>query len=513
LVTHAAQADFSKLIEYVPETANALILVDADSVFYSPIATREKWQERREEQFSEGFSGIPPNARKLIIEADLDPESMRPSWEVAVAQPKAVATLERIAIKFGGELDTVNSVPAARLQDDSFLVQFPNGMLGMMAPGNRQDVARWIDRQNRNLSPYLQRAVKYVEGTAQVIMAIDLQHAFDAAGVQRGLEEMDSVKQIDKAKLAKLLESIHGVTLGLTFDEKASGKLIVDFGQEATLISDVAKPFLLEVLGLYGVSLNEMTDWKAMVKGKQLILAGPISEDGLSRVGTLIHLPTTALHKDRDGSDDDGAGQTVSSGESTVLESTKKYHKSVESILKRLKLKKSNMQTMGQVAHWFQSYAGYIDRLPTLNVDDEMLQFGNYISGQLRDASLMLKGVNIQKRVDTVAAADSAQIYGGVMSQVGGYNANPNAGGYYGSAAYGAYGRVRSTNFAYGLLRHGGIQGAIRSELRQQQVARTSVAVQAKAKQASSIQDVVSNIETAVAQIRQSMTQKYQVQF
>ena len=77
----------------------------------------------------------------------------------------------------------------------------------------------------------------------------------------------------------------------------------------------------------------------------------------------------------------------------------------------------------------------------------------------------------------------------------------------------GNYGRRRETNAMYGLAARGGIEGAEKSELRQQQQAITQVHAQAKAQAATSVQQIVQNIETATTQIRQSMTDKYQVQF
>jgi hypothetical protein len=43
LLGSVAQAQFEDLIRHVPETANAVVLVDADAMFSSQIAKAENW--------------------------------------------------------------------------------------------------------------------------------------------------------------------------------------------------------------------------------------------------------------------------------------------------------------------------------------------------------------------------------------------------------------------------------------------------------------------------------------
>ena len=69
------------------------------------------------------------------------------------------------------------------------------------------------------------------------------------------------------------------------------------------------------------------------------------------------------------------------------------------------------------------------------------------------------------------------------------------------------------TNAAYGLAARGGIEGAAKSELRNQQEAITQVHAQARASAATSVQQIAENIQSATTHIRQIMTDKYKVQF
>ncbi len=58
-----------------------------------------------------------------------------------------------------------------------------------------------------------------------------------------------------------------------------------------------------------------------------------------------------------------------------------------------------------------------IDHLPILNVDPQMLPYGQYVAQLLRNASRAIKGYGINKRVAEVNADNSAAPYGGVVGQ------------------------------------------------------------------------------------------------
>lgn len=513
--------EFSDMIKRVPESANALVMVNATSIFDSPIAKQEGWAANREKRFGAGLTSLPPRASKLLLAANIDIDSMRPTWEVAIAEMETRTLMSTLAQRFKGSAGTVGNVPSVRLPDDSFVLQFSDGTLGTISPGNRQQVTRWIDEVNPSPSPYLQQGVHYADASAQIIMLLDLKDAF--AAHELDLEKFESVQKstVDKAELNQLVASVQGVMLGITFREKAYARLKVDFGQEAALIADMAKPLILDIIGAYGVMIDELPDWTVEVKGKQVFLSGLLTEHGLSRLASLTRLPTTALHADASLLSDSPASSdqpatTTAPGQAqkpTVLESTQAYYQSVTHLLENLRAKKSDMKTMGQLAQWFENYGRHVDQLPTLGVDKEMLEYGAYISSQLHGASMGLKGTTIQKRVDELAATNQTRIYGGALGNISQENWQQSSYGYYGGNVGGNYGRRMETNAAYGIARSGGYAGAVNSELRQQQRALTTVQTQATASAATGVQQIVQNIQTATTQVRQSMTDKYQVQF
>ena len=98
-------------------------------------------------------------------------------------------SLSVLAEQFGGALDTVGSATAVRLGDDSFVVQLADNLLGAMKPGNRQQVSRWLSRENRSLSPYLQEGLGYAN--SEVLMILDVTDAITIDDVQKRMEEFE----------------------------------------------------------------------------------------------------------------------------------------------------------------------------------------------------------------------------------------------------------------------------------------------------------------------------------
>lgn len=504
---NAALAQFESLLPHIPETANTVVLVDAEKMFSSQIAKAENWQAHREKHFAAGMTSIPPLAKSLVIAADLDPHAMRAKWEVAVANlDTSKKSMSDYAKQVGGSLDQLGPVQAVRLPDDTFLLQFPDGVFGAMAPGNRQKAGYWINRPSRGLSPYLTEAIDNIDTKAHIVMAMDLKHAFSADDLQRGMEKFEAVKQsqVKLADLAKFMATVKGVTLEISFRDKSYGMLALDFAEDAAIASKIAKPLMLEIVGAYGVTLDEVSDWEPEVVGSRMSLTGALTNHGLMRISSLIHLPTLALHQTASGS-------SASGQKESQLELTQKHLASVTMLLDNLGHKKHTMKTMGQLAQWCDSYSRKLSHLPTLGVDKEMLAYGKYISMQLHNLCYALKGIGIQQAVAEVNAADSSRIYGGALGNIS--QDNWQSGGYYGGGGGANYGRRVETNAAYGVARRFGVEGAVKSGMRQAQQAVTTVRFQSRAEAGTYIQQTISNMELANDQIRESMTDKYQVQF
>ena len=466
-----ASCQFEEMVKYIPGHANMLVLVDAEKVFSSEIAKAENWAAQRGQRFDSGLTFIPAKATQVAIGSQLDLEYMRPMWDAAIVAFDTAPSLEDIGRRFGGIGDTIAKTPVLLVDDDSYVAKLSDNLVGAFGPANRQLASSWIQRKNANLSPYLQEALKYELAGAAIIMAIDATDVLTPAFVEEKItnSENDAVKKtkLSPEEIADLVSSLKGVMLGVTFGKQPYARLKVDFGQDVTALAGIADPLVRASLANHGAVLEEMDQWKVEVKGKQIFFSGYLGDSGLARIASMINLPTNALHAPAKAAaaGTDTATQSPSDPNKLVIETTQQYYKSIERIMKDLKGHKGEARTIGQIGMWFGNYANKVDRLPILNVDEEMLQFGRYIGQQLRNCSMSIKGAGIQKGVADANADASAQPFGGVIGQsVSDYYAN------------GSYGRPVGAAAAYGWARGQGAGNtaywAGRSEMRQAMEAR-----------------------------------------
>jgi hypothetical protein len=390
--------------------------------------------------------------------------------------------------------------------------------LGAFGPGNRQLVSSWLQQKDLELSPFLQEAVRFEDGGTEIILAIDATDALTPALVEQRLtaskETALASSKLSVQEIARLVSSLKGVMLGITFGKQPYGKIKIDFGQDVTALSDIAKPLVLDALANHGALIDEMSQWQLEMKGTSIYLGGNLGESGLMRISSLINLPTHALHAPATGggtpsaagADTTAQAQAAPNQEQVVQEKTQQYFKSVEGLLRDLRSQKGEARTIGQIGVWFGTYANRVDRLPILNIDQQMLQYGQYVAQQLRNCSMAIKGYGINKRVAEVNADNNAAPFGGVLGD--------SASDYY---ANGAYGRPLGYGAAYGWASRQGAAGtaywAGRSEMRQAMAARTAADVQLKAGAAGQVQQIMEQLSEAHEKIRVMMTEKYKVEF
>jgi len=513
--TERAFAQFEEMAKYIPRQANVLIMVNAEKVFGSEIAKSDDWQAQRGKRFESGLTFLPPAAKYVTVGSQVDLEVMRPTWDAAVVVFDKAPTLADVNSHFGGIEDSIAGTPALRVADDSYVVQLSDTMLGAFGPGNRQLVSAWVQQKEHSLSPYLQEALSYEEAGAAVIMAIDATDILTPGLVEARISDSENdvfkKSKVDVKQIASIVSSLKGLMLGITFGKQPYARLKIDFGQDVTQLAPVMEPLLMAALEHQGAMLDEMAQWKVEVKGTQVFYSGYLAESGLTRIASLINLPTNALHAQA-GVASQEAGTTAANPQSpsdpakVVLETTQAYFKSIERIQGDLKDKKGEGKAISQWGLWFSNYANKVDRLPILNVDDEMLQYGQYVAQQLRNCSMSIKNIGMAKNVAQMNADNTAAPFGGALG------ASANA--YY---ANGGYGRALGAPAAYGWAQNQGAAGAAyvagRSQMHQAFQERAVISTQAKAAVGTSVQAILEQMRQAHTQVRTEMTKKYQVEF
>ena len=417
---------------------------------------------------------LPPEASKLVLAAALDGGSdFRPNWEIAVMKMAEPLSMRSIARSEGGYVDEVQGAKVAWTPSDAYFATLSDGTMGVCYPANRQYVSRWIQAIGSNpemeLSEYLTQAIGMRNDKIQVVQAIDLS---DLAPPHEIDDKVRQSKLFEQAKLSpedavQLLTSLRGAMLRLAIDTEVRAELQISFARDASPLASIAKPLVLEALGELGVEIPDMAEWKSKVDGKDIKMMGKVSKDSLRRLFSVVELPSAKFSLLKD----DGEVSSEPS-ESKMLENSLVYFRSVDTLLRDLKRELGGNQ--GTTA-LLDRYARKIDRMPILNVDPSLLDYGSDVAETLRMVSLARKQGGIQAGVATAGMG----------------------GGGYGNYSYN-YGYRGSDRYA----------GA-----RQSAADRSAYKAQALAASRNLRAEGAKLIADASAAIRREMTEKYQVEF
>jgi hypothetical protein len=267
-------------------------------------------------------------------------------------------------------------------------------------------------------------------------------------------------------ELVKTVAGLKGIKFAVTVKDKAMGKVTVDFLGDASILKDVGKPLLLEVLEHRGLAMEDLYDWKSSTSKNSFVLEGDLSKSGLMRLSAVMEFPSLPL---------DESAEPAVDAKDPKLYATQAHFKSVTALLNDLNEKRKEFTNPGHAAGWWETYAVRISRLPVLNVDQEMQDYSATISELLKQGAQEFRGAGIRTGVQQANLAT-----------------NYSSG--YGYGSYGYYGDRYS--------------GA-----RQQQAERNAIRSQETGKAAMTGTDIRKQIMDATAAIRRTMTERYKVEF
>lgn len=471
-----AQAQFEELLAKMPSSANAVVLLDAQRLFASPLGAKEGWKDKYEQSFASGLVTMSPDTQRLVLAAEMDYEFMKPKWEAAVADFANARSAALVARSTKGFLEKVGDVPAVALRENAYAVELGPQRMGALAPANRQALARWLRESQGRTEPALSA---YLKGTlvasqqSAVVVAFDLEDAIPPDIIRAKLAASPAVKatSADLEAAAKALDGIRGLVLEVAVTEGTFGRLMVHFRSDATVLAPFAKPLLIEILASLGATIADIERWNMQVEAQRLVLNGPLSAAGRKRIFSLIDNPLASLVASEQTSSSSPADRSPSQ----AAAASQKYFKSLTSILSEVRDESKAAKTFGQNALWFDKWARRIDKLPLLDVDQDLLGFGQYLSTQLRNMAAAMRGIGIN------TAARGAQVY---QSGSSSYNANYWTGGY-----------------------------SYYAEWRDVDSERRAIRAEEKATGATNARAIAAEIANATAKVRQQMTQKYHVEF
>lgn len=499
LITTAltANAQFEGMKYRIPLDANTLVLINAEKIFGSPIADRQRWQALRETAYEAGLTALPPDGTAVILAARMDHEYCQSVWELGMLRLRNPRNVTSVAQMYGGQMDEIMGRSAARLPSDHYVIQVMDDLLAAYTPANRQDVARWLGSTDIVAAPkipaYLEQAFGYAtKAGTPFVMAIDLSGCVSEQHCKSRLRSPESLKNADvsESRLASLFSGVQGITLGLTLDQKVTGAIRVDFSDTPNELKEIGKPLLLEILQKQGAMIEDFREWAPSIEGTAFVMRGTLSAGGARRVFSVLELPPTLaaarLSATSPGADTQQTANRLAS---------QQYFKSVTGLLDDLrdKPKRVQFQTFGQAAMWYNRYARKIDRLPMLNVDHELLDYGLQVASALREAEMAMKAVGMRSSVRT---SQNNPVSSGYGWSFGGYRAGL---GYF-SDYYGVSPMAAAVDAGRATLQAKGRTDAV-------------IRMQERVRGASSMQEIWQSLDEATVEIRRVMINKFSADF
>ncbi len=478
--TQVNAGDFDPLLTKVPASANTLVLIDVEQTLASELAQQEGWGKKLELAYVNRPIFLPPEASQLVMAAALQPSAdFGRLWELGVMQMNEPLSMRSIARSEGGYVDSIGGVDVTWTPSDAYFVALGPSELGVLFPAERQFVSRWVDfakkSQEIQITEYLKQATRLTNEQIQILLAIDLTDVVQPHEAQQKIEDSPVFQKakLKPEEVVSILASLRGATLRVAIGKKAQAQLRIDFGSDIAILEPIAKELVLSVLGDLGANVSDLESWKVTLKPQAIHMEGPLSQDGLRRIFSVVELPTTKFSTLKDT---DGEGQSPGeTPESMIREASLTYYRSIDVLLKDLR---RDLRGQKASAAIMERYARKIDRMPILSVDPELLDYGSKVANTLRTMALTKRQGGVQYGVNT---------------------AGMGGGGY--------------ANYATGYGYLGNEVGDLYSGARASAADRASMKAEALADANYARVEGFKGIEDATAEIRRKMTEKYQVEF
>jgi len=401
----AAQAgDPAALLRYVPPTANAILLMDADAVKKTKLALKNGWSEKHKAIAAERPLFLPPEADAIAIASLVDvTNEFAQAWELGIVSLQKPYSMPAIAKAEGGYVESIGGLETAWTPSEAYLVGLDPKTLGVMYPANRQAVSRWASAARRSdraaASDYLQAAAKRLKPGTQVVLALDLKDVVPPHRIHQAVMETDvfKAKPEKRQEIARIVSGIEGITLTMEIDVVVRCTFHFDFAESSAPFANFAKPLLVELLNRMNLALPETDKFTVNLKGNTAEFGGQVPTTTLRRVFSLLEIPTTKFS----ALDDSASGGTSSapqpSGADVVAAASQQYFQSVQALIDDLR---STLEgTRDNHAVWMERYGRKVDRLPILNVDEELLDWGAMVGETFRAMGLAQRDAGIRSGV------------------------------------------------------------------------------------------------------------------
>lgn len=389
----ANAADLNAIKSWLPSDVNAVSIIRAGEIMKSPRAVREDWAKSADAAFLAGAMTLPSDVDVLVRGSHLYPGMAAGNWSVAFLLFSRPVDMQRVAMHERSTIQTVAGKPAVYSTRNAYFAQIDTQILGIVSPAYRQQLARLIQHGTRgdanDLSEYLSEATA---DPSQIVLAMDLADMFEPDRLRRRLSAATMMKghDADLDRVASLCMNVRGIRLSIAIGEHSDAKLSIDFGADVGTDGELVKSLLLEILADMGASIDALVSSKVSVEGKSVRLTAVFEDEDLRRVMSLVTSPHSG------GMEMPAASETPGSTAPRIsAEASRKYFKAVDQIITDLRRANARANDYAKTATWHDNFANKIDHLSTVAVDEELVQFGQNVSADLRAVAASLRGVAV----------------------------------------------------------------------------------------------------------------------
>jgi hypothetical protein len=405
---HAVRADFGQLSNYLPTGANAVVVVNAEKMFASPLAEQEGWQMKFADAFEATPFILPPTAKQCIIAARLNSQSLHPEWQAAAMELAVDPDMAGVAKRRGGELKQLSGAQVVELPGQIWAAKFGERLFGVLKPASEELAARWIalakDGAPDKLTPYLRQSVQFADtaGT-DIILAVDTEDLKEE-NVRSLVAASDILKGVPADQATKILASLEGVKFGVKVTDRMNGRLQFDFAEAPTALGPVVKPLILAIVGKAGAMLEEFPAWTGVVEGNSIALEGDLTDEGMRRIFSLLELnpvlvePPTAYEPPT----------PAPTAQEAMAKSSQRYFKAVSKFVESAQ-RLNRADSLGQALMWLDNFARRVQSLPTDRVDPELIDYGHYVAQTFQ--SIVDQASGIEQKLAQAEADSGVESY------------------------------------------------------------------------------------------------------
>ena len=441
----AAEQSAGDLLKLVPDTVNAVVVVRVKDLTNTPRGQRENWAKKHETEFLAGSLHIPPTVDTLVRGVSFHLEDAGSPLVFSVASWQRMSSIADLAKREGTEVEWIGPVPTARTSRGALVAEILPGVTGLIRPGFRQEMARWIARCERKDNPvpaaYFTETIK--DESSQILMGFDTRDMFGPKLVRARLARMQSLAGIAAhlETLSKLIEQLRGVRLQIRVEEKTAARLSLDFGADVPKgVGEYFRPLLAEFFGDAGAFIEELETAKVEVGAQSVTLVMDLSDSSLRRVLSLLISPSPSSSEAETTPmppTPDTAVRPVPGTPGPNAAANQNYFTAVYQSLADLEAMNRKAKDYAKTATWHDNYSRKIDQLPMRNVDQELLDYGADVASKLRSLAASLRGVPLQmNRLQNSITYDvkydpgwvAGSWWGGAGYRPSTYNVQTNAG-------------------------------------------------------------------------------------